>query len=237
MATSGVATYNPNMATVLKRALRLVGAYSSLSQPTANQLNAAKEALNMMLKAWQVEGLIWLCQFVTVSLVVSQQTYLIGPNSTDAMVDEDGDNFRTRPFRILDIARKTGNNEVSLTPLTRKEYMELSNKSSTGTVIQYYYDPQITDGKLYVWPTSINTTDTLVLSVERAIEDMLADTNDFDLPVEWMEAVSYGLAYRLAGEYRLPMNEREMLLKEAAILKEQLLASCRENVPARFVRG
>ena len=77
----------------------------------------------------------------------------------------------------------------------------------------------------------------MVLTVERGIEDIITDDNNFDLPVEWMEAVAYGLAYRIAPEYGINGTEREQLGKEAASAKENMLASCREFVPAVFTSG
>jgi len=237
MATSGVSTYNPNRDAVIRRALRIVGAYQANSTPKPEQLTDAQEVLNMMLKAWQIDGLVWLREFITISLVAGQRYYLIGPNSSDTVVDEVGDPFTERPFRILSATRKFGTSEVTMTMLTRQEYTELSNKDSQGSVVNLYYDAQLNDGKLYVWPTSSNSTDQIITTIERSIEDIVADTNNFDLPVEWMEAVSYGLAYRIAPEYGMVGTEREQLGKEAASSKENILTSCREFVPAVFIGG
>ncbi|MGL4677887.1 MAG: hypothetical protein ACRCWC_00715, partial [Plesiomonas shigelloides] len=65
MATSGTTSYNPNRDAVIRRALRLVGAYQANSQPRPEQISDAQEVLNMMLKAWQIDGLVWLREFVT----------------------------------------------------------------------------------------------------------------------------------------------------------------------------
>lgn len=237
MATSGTTSYNPNRDAVIRRALRIVGAYQANSLPKPEQVTDAQEVLNMMLKAWQVDGLLWLREFITIDLVQGQVSYLIGPNSTDTVLDEAGNPFTERPFRVISATRKTGTSEVTLTLLTRQEYTELSNKTTQSTVVNIYYDAQLTDGKLYVWPVSANSTDQLVLTVERGIEDIVADTNNFDLPVEWMEAVSYGLAYRIAPEYGIRGTERDQLGKEAASSKENMLTSSKEFVPVVFIGG
>ncbi|MGL4678472.1 MAG: hypothetical protein ACRCWC_03720 [Plesiomonas shigelloides] len=237
MATSGTTAYNPNRDAVIRRALRLVGAYQANSQPRPEQISDAQEVLNMMLKAWQIDGLVWLREFVTISLVAGQVSYLIGPNSTDTVVDEDGNPYIQRPFRVTSATRKTGTTETTLTLLTRDEYSALSNKTTQSTVVNIYFDAQLTDGRLYVWPVSGNSTDQIVLTAERGIEDMVADTNTFDLPVEWMEAISYGLAYRICPEYGITGGERDQLGKEAAASKENIISSCREFVPVVFAGG
>ena len=66
---------------------------------------------------------------------------------------------------------------------------------------------------------------------------MSSDLNTFDVPPEWMEALSYNLAYRIAPEYGIPVSERDILGKEAASSKENVLTSCREFVPTVFVTG
>ena len=237
MATSGSTTYNPTLYSVVKRALRLVGGYQSIGQPRSEQVSDAVETLNMMLKAWQVDGLVWLKQFITVNLVQGQQFYDIGPDSTDVVTDELGTQYTQRPFRVMSATRKFNSSEVTISPLTRDEYVSLTNKSSQGSVTQYYYDAKIGTGRLYVWPTSSNSTDQLIMTAERGIEDMISDLNTFDLPPEWAEAISYGLAYRIAPEYGITGTERDQLQKEAAIMKESIISSCREFVPALFIAG
>jgi hypothetical protein len=55
-------------------------------------------------------------------------------------------------------------------------------------------------------------------------EDMDTDSNDLGFPVEWTEAVIYGLAVRLAPEYGLSINERQQLKMEAKEFKDVALS-------------
>lgn len=79
--TSGTSTYNPSRDVVIRRALRMVGAYASTSQPRPEQLNDASDVLNMMLKGWQMDGLLWLREFATLFLNKGQRVYNLAPSS------------------------------------------------------------------------------------------------------------------------------------------------------------
>ena len=120
-----------------------------------------------------------------------------------------------RPLRIIECSRKdsTGK-ETSLTPVTLREYDNLPNKSSTGTPVNYFYNPTLNNGTFTLWPTP-GTTAAAEYTIEIVYNEPIADvdnsTEDFDFPQEWLEAVSYGLAYRLAPAHGLPQSERTIL--------------------------
>lgn len=47
----------------------------------------------------------------------------------------------------------------------------------------------------------------------KGITDVISD--DFTFPPHWLEAVIYGLAYRLSPEFGIPLQDRQMLGSEA----------------------
>lgn len=144
----------------------------------------------------------------------SSAAYVYSYNSDDALY---------RPTRIFHSNRRlAGGNEVPLTPLARDEYQDLTNKSSSGTPVQIYYDPQRSIGKLYVWPVPTDSTEQLVFSVDRPLEVMLDSEDTFDFPGEWIEVLVYALAVRIAPEYGIPLNERLLLEKTLAGLATDL---------------
>ena len=82
-------------------------------------------------------------------------------------------------------------------------------------------------GTIYLFPTP----DTVAQSsyqvhtiYQRPFEDfdVSADTPDF--PQEWHEAVKYGLAVRLAGEYGMPASERRILQQEMLAIRSEALS-------------
>lgn len=75
MTTSGSTSFDPVRETVVKKALRLVGAYTPYQTPTGNTISDAVEALNMMIKAWQIQNFMWVRDFVTLFMVPGQTSY------------------------------------------------------------------------------------------------------------------------------------------------------------------
>lgn len=216
MTTSGVTQNNPVRDEVIRRALRLVGAYSPYKNPSAHQITNSTVALNMMIKSWQVQGFLWLKEFVEIPLVAGQSVYDL----------PDGVSITFRPTRIFNASRKsTGGSEIILQSMSRSDYQNLTNKTSSGTPVQYYYDPQNSVGKLYVWPVPTGTNPgSLVLDVDRQLQMMVDSSNTYDFPEEWIEVLTYGLAVRIAPEYAVPLNEREALRKEYIGLVDNLMS-------------
>lgn len=110
-----------------------------------------------------------------------------------------------RPMRIYNAVRRTSSNiDTPLKIINRSEYVMLSNKQSEGSVLSIYYDPQVGTGKLFVYPEPTNTTDILVLWVQRTLEDFDAASDDVDFPQEWYLPLALGLAAALLPKYNVP---------------------------------
>ena len=81
MATSGTYTYSITAANLILSSLRLVNAYDpefASSATTAQQANAA-EALEMMLKGWQTQGLqLWERKYGAIFFQKNQAAYILG---------------------------------------------------------------------------------------------------------------------------------------------------------------
>jgi hypothetical protein len=77
MTTSGSTSYNPELYTILKGALRLVKAYPAHDEPRPEDVESALEALNLLLKSWQAEGFLWLKQWATLFLEKDQIKYAL----------------------------------------------------------------------------------------------------------------------------------------------------------------
>ncbi|MFA5340724.1 MAG: hypothetical protein WC332_03000 [Clostridia bacterium] len=113
--------------------------------------------------------------------------------------------------------------------VSKSDYDILPSKTSTGKIVQAYYDPQLVCGKLYVWPCADYCGDKLVLTIDRPVDDLLADTETIDAPLEWIEAITYCLADRIAPEYQLPLQERAFLKGEAEKAYNRILSFNREG--------
>ena len=130
-----------------------------------------------------------------------------------------------RPLRVTgafirDIA---GSNDTPISvAMSKQEYNNTSSKGTTGTPIQVYYDPQINAGHLYVRPEFTDANKLLFIEFQKSIEDLATAADDFDLPQEWAETLTWNLAWRLAPEYEVPMAKYNQLKEMAVYTLDQL---------------
>lgn len=129
-----------------------------------------------------------------------------------------------RPLRITDMQRRVQGYDTDVELASRQAYFQQPTKTQRGQILQAYYAPQLTRGTLYVWPTAATVKETLRFTMERSLEDMTANANDFDLPQEWLETFKFGLAYRLGLEFSTPAAKLQMLKGEAEQREAELLA-------------
>lgn len=126
-----------------------------------------------------------------------------------------------RPLRIIDARRRNSDSiDTIVTPISRQEYFNLSNKASDGEVNQYYYDPQLTSGVLYVWPLITDVSNTLKLSVYDPVNDLDATTDNIDFPVEWMRPLKMMLAQDLVLEYPVSDSRAKWIAMTAREAKD-----------------
>lgn len=141
-----------------------------------------------------------------------------------------------RPTRVFMASRKLydavsdNGTEIPLTLFSRDEYQRLPNKTVQSKPVQAYYDPQLAAGVFYIWPTSDNATDKIVMTVDRPINIQNSDLNTYDLPMEWLECITYGLAERLWPEYPTSGADYQMIASRYASLKEAIQSYDREPV-------
>lgn len=160
-------------------------------------------------------------QWTTISSVTDSDTVVIPAAglTSAAAVDNYVYFYTTKIDRPLDIVEAyisdVDGNDRPVNIIGKKEYTELSNKTTDGAVVSIHYDPQLTTGQLYVWPQSSVVTDTLELVVHRPIEDMDSANDNFDVPVEWLEPIVWGLAWRLCPDNGIDINRKRDIERNA----------------------
>ncbi len=233
-------SFNPVRDTLVKAALRLVNAYSSPDEALPEQMEDATEACNLMMKSWQIEGFLWLKKFALLTLVPGQATYLFGNDSTgtpsaDACVYQGTSTKIDRPTRItLASYRNASGFDRPLLPLSREDYMRLTNKIALAPSNQFYYDPQLYQGALTLWPVP-STADSVFFSCDRGIYDLVNDTDTYDIPQEWLRICKWGLAVEIGPEYAVPSGQMQMIETRYEAMKAALLAYNREMVDTQIM--
>lgn len=122
-----------------------------------------------------------------------------------------------RPMQILNANLRTKDgNETPLAIEARKQYVELNNKNTEGQINTIYYDPQITTGKLLVWPEETTLSNFIVLYVLRTLDDLDADSDNVAFPQEWYLAIALNLAALVAPKYGAVSRETFYLIRSNA---------------------
>jgi len=209
MATSGNSNYSYNRDQIITAALRKLGVVAQGETPSNDQISEASEALNLMIKTFTVIGMpLWKIGEYSLTLVDAQATYSIA----------------TRLNKVVQAYRTDGIVDVPLRVITRDEYNRLGNKGSTGIPISIYHDPRLASSEVTVYPVPDATTAstiTIKMTYAGVFEDFDASTDDPDFPQEWYEALVYGLADRLAPEYGVHPEERQLIKQEARMYREE----------------
>ena len=287
MAASGSVNFSPTRNDIIKGALRLCLAVAQGEEPEADEVVEASQALNMMAKELQADGLkLWKIDEGAVFMAADTSSYSLGPTGDHATLNyvttnlaaavaesgtaltvdsitgisasdnigielddgtlhwdtvdgspsgsavalttgvasaaADGNRLFTyttkivRPIRIMDARLKVNaGNEIPFTEwMSRDEYYDLPLKSSDGSPLQGYYDPQLVNGVLHIWPQAENVRDVVLFTFAREIEDFDAASDTPDFPPEWMAALKFGLAVEIGPEYDVPLDRLAWLARE-----------------------
>lgn len=129
-----------------------------------------------------------------------------------------------RPLRILDgfVRQVSQTNDVPMLIIAREQYNRFGQKQSAGTPIQMYYDPQENAGHLYIYPQFQACNQLLYIEFQNPIEDFTSATDDFDMPQEWVDALVFNTAYRVAPMYEVTKDKFDQLRELAKMSYEQL---------------
>ena len=217
MATSNSTNFSTSRDELIKGALRITGAIAQGETPTADQVTEAAEALNMIAKSWQVDGMpLWVTKEYTLSLVANTSSYT--PT--------------TKMLRVVSAyIRNNSNVDIPMTIITRDEYNRLGNKTTAGNPIQLLHIPNRTDSTIKVYPTpdSTSASNTIIITYQKPYDDFDTSTDEPEFPSEWFEALKFTLAHRLSSEYGMNLNDRKQLLSEAILLKSEALSGGTEE--------
>lgn len=219
MATSGSTDFSISRDQLLTGALRVAGGVAQGDTATATQLTEAAEALNMLVKECQADGMpLWAIKQYNITLT-STSDYVIGVGATVNT---------PKPLKVVQafLHNNTTSIDIPMRIITRDEYNRLGNKTSTGQPIQLWYEPQLSTGTLHLFPVpdSYSQTNCVVTLVyQRPFEDFDSSTDTPDFPQEWYNALKFGLADMLAPEYGLPIQARQDLTSRAKRHRETAL--------------
>lgn len=132
-----------------------------------------------------------------------------------------------KPLRIhyaerRDVTNPASPADISMYEASNREYWDMPNKLTLSTPVQWSYLPLQQTGSFYLWPTPNAANLIVMFSYDKMINDLDNPTDIPDLPNEWLEALTFNLAVRMAPAYG-KYQEAQMLLPYAmAMLKDNI---------------
>ena len=164
--------------------------------------------------------------------------------ASEAAINSNVYTFTTRvnkPLKIHQARRSSGgtNDNVTYTVLNRishEEYYEQSSLVNEGAPVQYHYHPELTTGRLYLWPRPENVDVFLRFTYSRQLDDMDNSSDTTPFPAEWLSAIIYQLAISLANSSQR-QDQASLLVAQASSFLEEALEFDVEDTPIFIVPG
>ena len=207
----------------------------------ANILDDVDGALSTTVQFTVESGGLTLIEVVSPSIAATGYTdpYLDTPAEwpTDSYVSISLAGLVTpRPLRFRDawIRVDETSQDTQLIQIARQDYNQFAQKTQAGVPNQYWYDPKLDTGIVTVYNAPSDYTRTFYGIVQVPIFDMVATTDNFDLPQEWFQAIKWGLADELSLEYGCPPDVRGEVAAKAARFLEDCFDFSVDEAPVYF---
>jgi hypothetical protein len=155
---------------------------------SAEDAETARLGLRAMIRTWAAAGVrLWLDDQQSVTLVAATASYTLSP----------------RTLEIRDAYRRLDDNDTPVRVITREEYNRLPNKAAQGDPFLVWPDRQRAQTVIRVYPVPSATQGTLSLSTRRQVLDVDDLAEEVEIPPEWLEALIYNLAVRIAPDFNI----------------------------------
>lgn len=201
MATSNTTTFTLDIDGVCAEAIELVGGEPTLG----NDIRSARRALNLLLREWENRNIpLWKLQQITVSCVVSTQTYLLSTNTVD----------------VLDMIYQRSSTDLAMERISFAEWLNIPRKGQLGRSTRFFVDRQRDQPTAYLWPIPDTSTDTFTYWAFQRIQDATSPTQTVDMPFRFLPVLPPGVAYYMSLRRKGIPTERVAMLK--AHYEEQL---------------
>lgn len=175
------------MATVLdvvKSALRLIRVTDADETPAASDSSAALFALNSLLGRWSAQpNTIYQSGEISITLTPGDGEYTIADLGSEIT-------------RVEQAFIRQDNTDIELLIFTKSEYESIPDKSSGGTPSVLHYTRE---SGVKLWPVP-SVADTLRLIVLEPYASV-ALSDSITMPAEYLDALIFSLAKRIAPEY------------------------------------
>lgn len=180
-------------------------------------------------------------EWKTLTVVDSDTITLSGALTDDAAVGNYVYTYTSklnRPLRVMSAYTKDISSDVdtNVNIISQEEYDTLSIKTTESSVPnQIYYNPQLDQGLLYMWPEPSDMRQLLYIRQIRPIEDFDGATDTPDLPQEWYLPLAWNLAGLLSTKYGVSAADKQDIKSTAMMMLMDTMSFDREGNTSIFV--
>lgn len=195
MALSGTYDSSWSVTSIVTAAFKKCKIGISGETLSATELADGITALQLMLRTYAAKGIrLWLNETQSVTFAAGTATYTLSP----------------RVLEVFQAYRRADNNDVPIRVVSRDEYSRFPDKTTSGAPFAVFIDRTrtTTTATFYPVPSATEVADGMTgrLDTKRMVQDPTAGAEDLDSPPEWMEAIVYNLAVRLAPDYGVAVD-------------------------------
>jgi len=208
MTTSSVFSYQLSRDQLITAALRKLGVIAQGQTPDTEAITNAAMSLNTTVAELRAIGLpMW--SRIEYTWTPTTGTYSIGTGYT----------LNTPyPIRLLEAFRSDSGSStrIPMEIISSSAFNTLPNTTG-GAPIQIQYKPAVNVGTLRLWPNPDSTnTASVTIVYQQPFEYFNSSTDTMAFPEEWYNAIIYKLAVLLAPEWGIPLQDRQVLMREAS---------------------
>jgi len=194
MSTSGVFTFNPEVADHIDEAWERVG--KDPAKLTAKELISARRSMNYMQVEWSTLGItLWTIKQESITLTQGEAEIRLSENL----------------IYITDAVLRRDDVDVPMSAMARDEYTAIVNKSEQGRPDRFYLDRDLSP-TVTLWQAPENSTDVFMFWGLYRTESVVDISQNPEIPYRYYDAFAAGLAARLAEKYA-PEREANLFLK------------------------
>jgi hypothetical protein len=198
MASSGTYAWDINIAEVTEEAFERCGI--DPSSLTGRHLLSARRSLNLLYASWQGEGVLhWKVAAKTNTFTQADESFTLPTGEID----------------ILEAVLRRDGSDTEMIPISRDEFLSIPDKDQQGRPDRYWVE-RLKTPVVHIWPAAENSTDIIAYNALMQFEDADGVAEDPDTPRRWLEAITSGLASKLAVKFApdriqmlVPMAEHE----------------------------
>jgi hypothetical protein len=214
MASSGTYTFSPEVAEICEEAFERCGV--NPEKLDIRHVRSARRSLDLLFSSWINRHVaLWAVDQQSATVVQGVAT-VTPPAETVAILE-------------AYIARDGSRTE--LVPMDREEYGLYASDTSQAMPTGFYF-ARTKAPSIKLWQLPENSTDTLHYYRVRRLQDVGEASNTLDIPYRWLEAVTSGLAAKLAPKYALEREPGLLQVAEMEFLRAR--QEDRERVPTKF---